>query len=333
MTHRARIARWGTAVAAVIAVLLVTAPRAHASEVVLVLSGDAEYVGTVRDAARTALEALEIEVVDPSVPLDANAVVACAATSVQCSEVVEGAGAELILTLEIIATQNASGVPQLILTAHLLDGAGERLQLDRRFCAGCAAGERLRALTAELVEVLVTAESRRRAPQTFLEVQTTPPGATLYLDGLPVGPVGKRYQVAPGSVELEVRLDGYEPVGRRVKVAANETEVVRFDLVPRGGRDPVRPLWGWLTLSGGAALTATGIALWAADGPRFERGDRQPERYETATFGAITTLFGAAAVVTGGVLLWHAYGIGHEEVAVGAAVTGDGAGVSIGGVF
>jgi eukaryotic-like serine/threonine-protein kinase len=77
---------------------------------------------------------------------------------------------------------------------------------------------------------------RSQAPQTVaFEIRTVPPGATVSLDGKPVGTAGSPIQIAPGDYRFEVAKDGYqaETVLASLKPGAVPAPV-QIQLKPRG---------------------------------------------------------------------------------------------------
>lgn len=90
-------------------------------------------------------------------------------------------------------------------------------------------------------------------------VETTPPGATVFLDGVEVGktPLKTRFR-AGQSNEVRLELDGYFPVRRRVEVNTNEHVDLRV-VLDRGANLDVssEPQGAQVYFDGGMVLAAT----------------------------------------------------------------------------
>ena len=67
-------------------------------------------------------------------------------------------------------------------------------------------------------------------------VASEPPGAAIFVDGDDSGRVTPaELERAPGRVSIELRLEGYEPLAREVRVRAGERAEVRGELAERAG--------------------------------------------------------------------------------------------------
>ncbi|MBI1984111.1 MAG: PEGA domain-containing protein [Acidobacteria bacterium] len=61
----------------------------------------------------------------------------------------------------------------------------------------------------------------------IVEVRTIPPGATVYVDGKPVGgTTPTNFRVPAGSHTLTISLSGHRPVQKRIEVPANQSTVI-----------------------------------------------------------------------------------------------------------
>lgn len=74
----------------------------------------------------------------------------------------------------------------------------------------------------------------REVPTTGLYVETTPPGATIKLDGKPNGFAPKTFVVPPEATKMtvEVELDGHAPGRREVEIRGGRVTRVEFRLPP-----------------------------------------------------------------------------------------------------
>lgn len=89
---------------------------------------------------------------------------------------------------------------------------------------------------------------------TAIDVTTTPPGATLQIDGAKAGTTPWTATVTPGSHKLTVTLRGYKSAKDTVKVKRGETVTRDFTL------EPERVKWTLESVPSGAAVTVDGKA-------------------------------------------------------------------------
>lgn len=92
---------------------------------------------------------------------------------------------------------------------------------------------------------------------TELEITANVPGATIYVDGVPVGASSWRAEVTPGRHDILVEADGHETFRREVQV----TEGDRISLVATLARVAEEPsVWSspWLWVGVGVAVVGAG---------------------------------------------------------------------------
>ncbi len=109
-----------------------------------------------------------------------------------------------------------------------------------------------------------------------IEVRTTPPGATLYLDRPELGDFGaspRVLAVAPGPHEVIVRRAGYHEQRRRVDVARGQQVEVSLELPPVVGslRIATTPPGASVEVDGAAVAGATPLALTLPEGAHHVR--------------------------------------------------------------
>jgi hypothetical protein len=216
--------------------------------------------------------------------------------------------------------------PQAEVTGWWLDGAGRVLAADRRYCPRCTP-TLLSAAVRELVGSLL--EPRPGGTRTALVIRSTPPGATVAIDGRSVGVTAIEYAVRPGSHRLRVERDGYRVEERQVAVAEGATTTVDVALDreadasarPRSGR--VRRAAGWVSLGAGAAMMAGGAALFVMDREAIEDGGRRAEHRDSAAWGVGVGAAGLGVAALGGWLLWTGREDGPARIAA-APVAGGG---------
>jgi hypothetical protein len=143
--------------------------------------------------------------------------------------------------------------------------------------------------------------------------ESTPPAATIELDGAQLGPTPLERTVAPGDHRARALLDGYVPQERRFTAIAGVSEVVRFELqrVARRDRRPLLRALGWSALGVGLGAVGVGAGLVAihrdpvrtrCTGANVDPGGDC--RYIYLTRGA-----GIGLLTTGGVLLATSIGL------------------------
>ena len=187
--------------------------------------------------------------------------------------------------------------------------------------------------TRELVTELTQAQIATAAPDTFIEIIGTPAEASLHIDDELVGPIGQRYQVAPGRHRIRITHPGHLPQEQEVNLAANEHKALRINLLPKDRapkRETASPLWGWLSIGAGSALLGTGVVLVAIDGDS-EQSDQRDRLYDTKAigFGGIAT----GTLLVGAGITWLLLGDDDEELRVSTQPTAGGVSLGLEGRF
>jgi hypothetical protein len=168
--------------------------------------------------------------------------------------------------------------------------------------------EELVELAAAKAALLGTALERETLEPPRIAIASRPGGATLVLDGRPLGTGPTSLEVPPGPHELVVTKPGYSSQTLRFEASAGVERRLEFDLVPVGTRtSTTRRGRGWIIA--GAALLGTGVAVLAAgatllalDG-RERRRDCQRDPLGNCRFVYETTAAGIASVAVGGAAL------------------------------
>lgn len=200
------------------------------------------------------------------------------------------------------ASPPGASLDKLIITGQLaLAGDGAAAIVQRR-CDGCD-DEQLAAVAQKLAEQLVREITRRTG--TTLEVRTRPPGATVLIDGQPLGDTGPTGEVSqpvePGRRTLTVRAPGFVAHEQPLDLRSGRTTTIDVALEPVPPRSPVVPLA--FAVPGAAAVALGGyfVYLGQQDGPDDRR------RYTRATpIGAATGALGLAAIGVAAYLWWFA---------------------------
>ena len=174
----------------------------------------------------------------------------------------------------------------------------------RAVCERCNA-EAAPELAARAREDALERDERRRVPAT-LEVRSEPEGATVRLDGRPVGVTPLVVRVPAGAHGLVIERRGFASQARDVRPEGGQSLDLRFALEAVAAAPARRwsPMWKWAALSASVVAIAAGAALLAVDGNEIDRStDVSIERRESTAEGFVTLGFGGALAATG-VTLW-----------------------------
>ncbi len=228
-------------------------------------------------------------------------VVECLEQRALCQEAVAAAGANQLLVLR---AEGKLGDNQLVISAWLLNGeTGKVIETDRRFCAPpCKSRERMARLVEALAHSLVAKDQARQAPETWVQVYSSPDHARVWLNGKQAGVSGRAFRIAPGPVEIRITKKGYTEQTRSVVVAPNNTLSIRVVLVPLEEGGTSNRTWAWGTLAAGLGTTALGVTQIALHRDGVANGGKEPDRYESLTPGIISVTLGAGLVVTSVIL-------------------------------
>lgn len=119
-----------------------------------------------------------------------------------------------------------------------------------------AVGHTMASTSAELgvdQRLNIDLELRPEKHEGRVHVDAMPAGATLFLDGKPIGTDTWEGVLASGGHQLVARHEGFEPQATELTVADDQVRSVRIELQPRRGRHD----WVWWTLGSVAVLGAS----------------------------------------------------------------------------
>ncbi|HET6611186.1 MAG TPA: PEGA domain-containing protein [Kofleriaceae bacterium] len=334
--------------ASMVAAFLVAGGASAAADSVLVAIAPSDL--PAKAEIRASAEAAVREVGSQVVPLieasktgmSADALAACSQSDSLCAqrEAVKS-GASRVLLLKLADQPGKAGTKDVVMTGWIISAdSGTRLEVGRRFCERCGSAERLAEISGDLAAALLSGDADRLAPETWLEVRSSPPSAEVTIDGSVMGLSGQAYRVTPGTVAVKVARAGYQPVTLDVTVAPNATKVIQVELHPVatsvGPSDGLKrnDILKYSALGAGAVAAGVGITLMAVDGPRFDSaGNRLSEERNTLIPGVLCTAVGAALITTSAIL-WLQQSDDHEgESTLVAAPTENGFAVGFTGVF
>jgi hypothetical protein len=223
--------------------------------------------------------------------------------------------------MELAKSTNTTHVAHATLTvtdrdydvrADLVDGrSGEVLATVTRACDICGS-EELATTFEDVGDALrrKLASSLQEPPA--LVITSVPPGATVQLDGAPVGTTPLTVEVTAGEHEIEVGMPDHITQRRRlafVDGVRQEWKVVLVD-VPREDRPTGRPLRiaGWSAIGVGLAGLGVGIGVAVLDenpmrsrcsGENVDIEGNCKYRYNTLAGGIASAVVGAAILGTG----------------------------------
>lgn len=191
------------------------------------------------------------------------------------------------------------------LSLELVDGTtGHAIAQRSRVCELCGVEEAVQAIGAQFGVVMQQLEVITRRPR--LLVRSTPSGAAVEIDGEVVGETPFATDLDPGKHRLHIRKSGFLVEQRELEVVRGVGNDIDIALThrPTSWQRRAGPA-GWVSLSSGLGLLASGATLLAIDERPYRRRcetDLQGicrYRYDTLTGGAILTGVGMVAIITG----------------------------------
>lgn len=201
------------------------------------------------------------------------------------------------------------------IAAELVDGrTGKVVATTQTRCEICGfteLGESMDTVTGALQRKLAVAP----ADPPMLVVRTKPPGATVLVDGEPVGTTPLSAPVAAGPHEIVVRKPGHIVQRRRIVSVDGVREAMTMQLADapqdaqtRPERSRVLGIVGWSAFAAGLATVGAGIGLLVVhddpirrdcDGPNVDIEGNCKYLHDTRGGGIAATVIGAALVGTG----------------------------------
>lgn len=253
-----------------------------------------------------------------------------------CSDVVRMVPAEWILLLRIRRVSDNPDSDQSLIAKLYSVKTADLLQVEQRVCQRCSSSERMSSLIRELTMEMAQSQLADKARDTFLDVQSNPPGGVLTIDDVVVGPTGQAYRVAPGEHRIKVEHEGYRAAAQVVEVGANEHKALTVSLDSKPKPDKTQRLLGWAAIGTGALALTTGVTFIAlheeAPGPDDPRVSSRRNSKGLGIAGAAT---GVVLLGVGAALL---YTLETDAPTIGsatlnAAPTHDGFAVGLSGHF
>ena len=311
----------------VLFVILVSPARARADDVGVVITGEVTLQPQILSAVSDWLQKHEHGVAATALEPDAiNALIDCFVIEDQaCArKVIEERGkVATVLFVRVDSAAGPAGTHDVSLTGYWF-AKGQPTISEKRTCERCADAQ-LRGAADDLMATLSRSNTNESG---HVKVTSTPPGATVTLDGKPAGATPLEADVVPGEHQLELSY-GERTAQRAVTVRRGQTTAVEVSL-PAPPPPAPSHLVGNLVIGGGVALLVVGGIVYA----QFEDADpnRRPEPRtlnDTHGLGLGLGIAGFAAVGAG-VYLWLHPGATAAPV---AALVPGGAAVGWAGAF
>jgi hypothetical protein len=196
------------------------------------------------------------------------------------------------------------------ITLDLVNGnSGVTIGTNRERCEICGVEEASEKVSLAASALRARLEALANTPPRFI-IRSRPAGASVKLDGEPIGKTPVDRELSPGVHKLELAAEGFDPLERTVTAVNGVDETVDLDLVVLPSKLPLRAL-GWTALAVGAAAIAGAAYAESVDGQELpctvgqrDENGHCPNVRNTRVLGAVLAGVGAAAVTLGGVWLY-----------------------------
>jgi len=201
-----------------------------------------------------------------------------------------------------VEQQTDNGVPLIVLTGKVIATRPAAFVVRQRFCEHCA-DAKLAQTSTELTLLLLHDLAIQRA-RTMLEVNSTPTGALIAVDGQPAGATDGSFNTLPGLHIVTIKKPGFQPETIRVHAEAGKTSTVSVTLRANAPLPPPPP-----SLLVPAGLAGAGVALIVAS-PfiySYQHDSAEYKYYHPRAHwvGPAVTLAGLGAIGAGFYLWWR----------------------------
>ncbi len=280
--------------------------RAEPADVVLVLP--LEVQGPLAESWRGEVKAALVDGLSDGrfAPrsLDEQAVQGCRAAACLAGLAQQGGASHLVRTRLVVEDRDYA------VSIELLDAQGEVLAASEESCSVCATTEVVALVRRQSAALRGRLETRTLTPP-VLEIDSDPPGAEVFVDGVRVGLAPLEVTTTGGTHRVEARMPGRPLHGLEV-VATDGIHVpvtfaLELDAASRLGRG--WRLAGITTGAAGLGTVAAGAVLWGLDsrpapgdrcqGTNIDAQGRCRFLYDTRTAGIVLVSVGAVAVIVG----------------------------------
>jgi PEGA domain len=197
-----------------------------------------------------------------------------------------------VLSLDL---QRASdGTATTLVTTSIVVAEQEVAYSSRRYCSPCTSDLLIQAATAVTKEVLE--RIYLQSGKTFLQVTSTPAGASISVNGKEMGVTDSAFAMLPGSYHLVVKHPSFPEQARTVEVAADKTTKVALTFVQPNAVVPLAAA----PLAAPNESTATVSAPWpqrVIEPEVPQQGDEQPSRVFPLTLVSIGVIAMAGGLI------------------------------------
>jgi hypothetical protein len=193
----------------------------------------------------------------------------------------------------------------LVLIGQVLLESNAVPSLERRFCDPCT--DQTLAQSAQDLTTALLERTIARAGNTAIEIRTTPPGASIAIDGTWTGTSDTTITVPPGTHQVQIQRSGYRPFSEQVVTAEGRTTKLAARLVASDpvladrGDQPSHVLPLVVGGAGAAALIGGSVYSLTRDPPR---STEQP-KYVYSGPAIVVAAAGGIAVGIGAYLWFH----------------------------
>ena len=210
-----------------------------------------------------------------------------------------------VLLVDADVQASRDGTAQTVVTARLISVKSESVIARQRFCEACA-GDKLTEVTRTLVRELI-GEGARGDGRTLFDLKSSPPGASITIDGERVGVTDLAVRVAPGRHVVVIEKEGFAPSRHDLEVTEGRGQSVSVTLSPLapgtspGVDAPPRSRLALAMVSGGAVALGAGVAFLYVGA---QDGADDKYLYPRATLIGIGVIVVGAATLGYGIYRW-----------------------------
>jgi hypothetical protein len=240
-------------------------------------------------------------------------------TSTCLERVGELVGTRLFARARVSANGAAYTIELELLSADASTGPLARVERSCPVCTIDEANDLMSKAAAELKKGAGVGAPAKVA----VRVTTTPPGATLSVDGVPLGQTPWEGQIDPGDHTLRASLEGRAPVEQQVQITPQQggaAQALAIELPPapivekpHPQPPPTRPqrfkTWKWVAAGGAVVGIVSGVWLLSLDGDQTgcpsDAHTKCKYSYDTAAGGTLLLIGGLAAGGASGWMFWQ----------------------------